>query len=97
MGLRDIFELLPVGLAGVAIVTATMKYGKTDKQNRRERILLAISILAAVLLIIAQSSWYVASVILGKIEDTWFANDVWSVFNTIVMANIILYCLPEKS
>jgi hypothetical protein len=62
----------------------------------RDKIINAMSIGSAVLLIVAQTSWYTTSVILNRLEDTVYINTVWTVFNSLVMVLIILISLPRK-
>jgi hypothetical protein len=47
-------------------------------------------------MIIAQTSWYTTSVIMGKLEDTGFANALWTIFNSLTMILIILYSVPRQ-
>lgn len=85
----SILEIIPIILAFAAIyvsANATM-----TARRSTDRIRAGLSVVAAVLLIVAQTSWYVTSVILGQMEDTSFANHIWSVFNILVMLIIILF------
>lgn len=78
-----VFEALPVLLAIFAAVFCSRKY--TQERRYRDRLGLIGAVIASILLTIAQTSWWVASLIEGRLEDTIFANYVWTVFNTIVM------------
>lgn len=86
-----IFELLPVCMAIVAIVILSVRFSDRRSLRRKfDRTQIALQIVSAFLLIVAQLSWYTAAVINGAIEDTWFANNIWTIFNTLVMACFIL-------
>lgn len=87
------FESLPIILALIAIVISAKSFHLSRRKADKVRCLL--SIIIALLLIIAQSSWYITSVILGKVEDTTFANHLWTVFNTLVMLILIMFPGPR--
>lgn len=78
-----VFEALPVLLAIFAAVSCSKRYAQARRY--RDRIGLVGAVFASILLTIAQTSWWVASLIEKRLEDTVFTNYVWTVFNTIVM------------
>jgi hypothetical protein len=88
------FELLPIGLALIAIMMSSIMYTKTRRKYDKVRTLFGM--VAAALLIVAQSSWYVAYVIMGDLQDTVFANVIWTLFNCVTMLLIILYAIPRQ-
>jgi hypothetical protein len=51
---------------------------------------------SAVVLVVAQSSWWVSYAILGQLEATWFANVMWTVFNSMSMTTLILMSQPWR-
>ena len=92
--MNSIVELFPVGLALVAIATSSIMYNRTRRKYDKVRSLFGIII--AVVMIIAQTSWYTTSVIMGKLEDTVFANALWTIFNSLTMILIIMYSVPRQ-
>jgi phosphotransferase system glucose/maltose/N-acetylglucosamine-specific IIC component len=91
---QHIFEALPVLLAILAAVSCSKKY--TQVRHHRDRAGLIGAVIASILLTIAQTSWWVASLVEGRLEDTIFANYVWTVFNTIVMLVFINMGVSRK-
>lgn len=81
--LRAIMELTPIAIAILAILTASRNF-------KHEKTVAMLSMVCAFLLIVAQSSWYVLVVILGKLEQSDFSNLIWTVFNCLVMSLVIL-------
>lgn len=92
--MRTFFELLPVALAIVAIILSGVMYNRARRKADKVRNIL--SIICAVLLIIAQTSWYTTAVVMNKLEDTWIANVIWTVFNILTMLTIIVNSIPRK-
>ena len=94
MVMETIFEFSPVLLAMIALVMC----GRSFKIQRRrfDKFKLMLSVIAALLLIIAQTSWYFSSVINQQLEDTWLANYIWTLFNILAMVLIILNAYPRK-
>ena len=78
-----VFEALPVLLAIFAAVFCSKRYAQ--ERRYRDRIGLIGAVAASILLTIAQTSWWAASLVEKRLEDTIFTNYVWTVFNTIVM------------
>ena len=87
------FESLPIILAVIAIVISAKAYHIARRKSDKFRSLMGIVI--AFVLIIAQTSWYITSVILGRPEDATFANHLWTVFNSMVMLVLILFPGPR--
>lgn len=92
--MSQLFELFPIVLAVVAIITSSIMYGRV--RRKADKIRSILSIICAILLIFAQSSWYTAAIVMGQIEDTWFANQIWTIFNILVMVLIITQSLPRR-
>ena len=92
--LQTIFEFIPVTLAVVAI----MMCGNHFKCHRRrfDKIKVIVSIVAALLLIITQTSWYFTAIIGQKLEDNVPVNYLWTIFNSLAMLLIILHAYPRK-
>ena len=91
---QHVFEAFPVLLAIFAAVFCSRKYA--HEQCHRDRFGLIGAVIASILLTIAQTSWWVASLEEKRLEDTIFANYVWTVFNTIVMLVFINMGVSRK-
>ena len=89
-----VFEALPVLLAIFAAVFCSKRYAQ--ERRYRDRIGLVGAVFASILLTIAQTSWWVASLVEKRLEDTIFANYVWTMFNTIVMLVFINMGVSRK-
>lgn len=81
--LRAIMELTPIAMAVVAIITAS-------KNFKREKSVALLSMVCAFLLIVAQSYWYVAVVVIQTMHETVLSNIVWTIFNCLIMYLVIL-------
>ena len=90
---NSVIEFIPVGLAIVAIYFASSKVARFH--TTREKVVNVLSVIAAIIMIAAQSSWYVSAVIEGNLAGTWFANQLWTIFNSLVMIIIIIATFPE--
>lgn len=86
-------EFLPIVLAIVSIFISTSAYLKA--RRKWDKVRLMLSIIAAIVMIVAQTSWYTTAIIMGKIEDTTFANHLWTLFNTLVMSILIMFPGPR--
>lgn len=87
------FELLPIILAIVSIFISSKAY--LIARRKTDKLRLILSIIAAIVMIIAQTSWYTTSVLMGQIQDTSFANHLWTLFNTLAMIILILFPGPR--
>ena len=90
--LRSIFETSPIILAVIALCMIAYKLANSKSRRNRssDKLITNLSILSAFTLIIAQSSWYVAYVIMNKPEDTDFSNWLWTIFNNVSMLILII-------
>lgn len=86
--MQRIFESVPILLACYSAVTCAKHY-ITDRRKHTRRVLL-LGTICSLLLIIAQTSWYVTYVINGSLLGTWFANQIWTIFNSLTMLTFIL-------
>lgn len=82
-----IFELIPLLLAIIAIAVCAMRLRNDRRRTTRTKMIL--SIVSAVLLIVAQSSWVNSYLINGNLLGTVFADYVWTFFNSLVMSSFI--------
>lgn len=85
--MQNIFEAIPIVLAIIATMFNAERY--TALKDNGERLEVILATLACVLLIVAQTSWWVA-VMTGTMEELWWANIVWSTFNTVTMISYIV-------
>jgi 4-amino-4-deoxy-L-arabinose transferase-like glycosyltransferase len=46
--------------------------------------------ISCIIMIVAQSSWYVLVVVMNSLEDSVYSNYLWTVFNCLIMILIIL-------
>lgn len=88
-----IIEFIPVGLAIVAIYFASGNLAHI--RRTRDRVANVLGMVAAIILVVAQSSWYTSAVLEGNLEGTWFANQLWTIFNSLVMIMIIIATYPR--
>lgn len=91
----NFLELLPIFLAVVAIVLCS--YRIRNVRRHADLLVYGLSIIGSILLIVAQSSWWVSFVIQGDLIGTWFANQVWLLFNTLMMLMVIINAYPRQT
>ena len=84
---RAFFEAIPVILAIVAIFTCGNHAITTRRIHDRQTHIAMV--VAAVLLICAQSCW-TYTVLHGMTFGTFIADVIWTIFNTLVMVTFIL-------
>lgn len=89
--LRTTVELAPVFLAFIAAIVVSVRFSELTGGDTLRKMFVSSLILQTIILIVAQTSWYTTAVIMGKIEDTWIANYIWTGFNTLTMLNIIAF------
>lgn len=86
--MQHIFETLPIILACYSAIICSRQFAK-DRRAQNKRVLL-LGIVCSLLLIIAQTSWYVSYVVKGSLLGTWFADQIWTLFNILTMLAFIL-------
>lgn len=86
--LRYLFELTPVALALVVSVVCSYRYGR--ERRMQNRLLMLLGMVNAVLLIVAQTSWWTSFLVQGAGMGTEFADVLWSVFNNLVMVSFLV-------
>ena len=86
--MHHILEALPIVLAIYAAIICARQY-VLDRRKHHRRVLL-LGVLNSLILIVAQTSWYVTYVINGNLVGTWFADQLWTVFNSTTMIAYIL-------
>ena len=87
--MANLIELLPIILGIIAIIINSLSV--VNYRRKSDRIRSVLSILASILLIIAQTSWYVSNIIMGLPYDISWADNIWTVFNTLVMIIFIAF------
>lgn len=90
-----IFELLPVALATIAVILCGLRYSAECK--RTVRIPMLMGMISGLLLIVAQTSWWSSIRVEGLPFGTAFADVIWTLFNSIVMACFIYMALPKDA
>lgn len=90
---KHVFELLPVVLA----IASAFSCGIGYKQDRRKsgRIARVLATVASLLLLVAQTSWWVSSTIQHDLSGTVVANAIWTIFNTLVCVVFLLMSWPR--
>lgn len=86
--MQHIIESIPILLAIYAAIVCTKQYA-VDRRKHHKRVLL-LGVISSLLLIVAQTSWYVTYVVNGNLIGTWFADQIWTVFNSITMLAFIM-------
>lgn len=81
-------ELLPVCLAILVIINCAKYY--TVVRRRKDKFTVVLAIISSVLLIFAQTSWFVTYAIYGGFTGTELANHIWTLFNTLTMATFFV-------
>ena len=94
MTVQVFFEFLPVGLAVIAAFMMSCHY--QTFRRFQDKLVCLVSVFACGLLIIAQTSWYVSAVIEQDLSGTFFANTIWTLFNSLVMISYIVGSINRK-
>lgn len=89
-----LFELVPIALSILATILVFQKAKSTRRDHDRSVMVLAF--MSCVMLLVAQSSWWVTVVVDGSLEGTGWADVVWTLFNSTVMLTYIKMSLPRK-
>lgn len=94
---RAILELGPIVIAVVATLISSFNYIRANKNGKRyTRMIAIISMISCIMMIVAQSSWYVLVVVMNSLEDSVYSNYLWTVFNCLIMILVILINKPNK-
>ncbi len=94
MRLKYIFELLPVMLAFAAAISCSVRF--TVERRKDYRVAMIIAAVCAILLVVAQTSWWVSYAINGNLQGTVFANTIWTIFNSLTMVTFIMVSSPWR-
>lgn len=86
--MRLLFEAVPILLAVISLVCSFVRLITTE--CRQEKYIFSVTTLSALLLILAQSSWAWSVSHNNTVGEFW-ANNVWTIFNTLAMIAHILY------
>jgi hypothetical protein len=80
-------EMIPVTLAMITVIVMALALGK--KETAIGKLFCSLAVICALLLVIAQGGW-----ISAHLNDKgWFkslADNIWTIFNTLVMTTFIL-------
>ena len=80
-------EMIPVSLAMVTVIVMALALGK--KETFLGKLFCSLAVICALLLVIAQGGWISAHLN----DERWFkslADNIWTIFNTLVMTTFIL-------
>jgi hypothetical protein len=89
---RAILELGPIVIAVFATITSSLNYVRANKEgNSYTRMIAILSMVSCIMLIVAQSSWYVLVIVMGSLEDSVYSNYLWTIFNCLIMVVVILF------
>lgn len=76
----------------VAIFSST---AYTKARRLHDRILLVLATLSAIMLIVAQTSWY-STLTGGGTDDPEWVNNLWTAFNATVMGAFLIHAIGRK-
>jgi hypothetical protein len=85
--MQYIIEGIPILLALYVLVVCSRKY--LYDRRKHNRAILTMGVFSALLLIIAQTSWYVNSIIMHNDICTWLSQHTWYLFNLVTMLAFI--------
>lgn len=94
MRFQYFFELLPVVLAFVAAVSCSIRYHRDRRHH--DRLAMALAILASLMLIAAQTSWWATVLYQHSLQGTEFSNFIWTAFNSLTMIIYIIMASPWR-
>lgn len=89
-----ILDIIPIILAFIAAVMAALKI-RTARRDT-DKMVYIISVVSAILMIIAQTSWWVSYVLLNDLKGTLFSNIIWGITDSLLMIIIILNSYSRK-
>jgi len=92
--LNYFFQIVPIILGVIAVLACS--YRATKDRRRSDRIAMLLSMVASLIMIVAQTSWWVTYAIEGNLLGTVFANHLWTVFNSLVMIIFIISAQPWR-
>ena len=85
--MKYLFESLPLALAVMAIIAGLSRYATVGTRNGR--IVLLWMVVNAALMLVAQASWWHTALVLNSQEGEMWANVLWTIFNSSVMAKTL--------
>ena len=91
---ESIFWFLPILLACISVIVCSMEFTRTN--NFKTKFLLFLSIIASMLLILAQTSWWSTFSINHSAQVTNFEQSAWLMFNTITPIVFVGYALLKR-
>lgn len=91
----NFIEFIPIILAIIAAISCSYRFKHCRRSS--DKISMFFATLAALLLIIAQTSWWVSYIIEGDLLGTKFANNIWTIFDSLIMICLIVYSQPWRT
>lgn len=89
----QLLEGLPIILALLAIFACSIRL-KFDRRNDFKTVMV-LCMIAAALMLTAQTSWWQTRFI-GNLDGEAWANEIWTIFNSLTMIIFILVAIPRK-
>lgn len=87
-------DFIPIVLAVATIILASLRISYLRRKT--DIIAMVLSMIASMLLIIAQLSWW-TSALAGNFIGTQIADNIWLIFNSLVMIIFIIYSAPVRN
>lgn len=89
-----VFQLFPIFLAVLAGISCSIRFARD--RRKQDRSAMVVAIVCCILLIIAQISWWASYVLDGSLMGTIFANNLWAIFDGLIMICLIMLAHPWR-
>lgn len=89
----NLLEGVPIILAVLAIFACALRL-KFDRRSDFQTVMV-MCMFAATLMLTAQTSWWQTR-FSGSVDGELWANQIWTVFNSLTMVIFILVAIPRK-
>ena len=93
--LAHIFELLPVVLAVIALISCGRRFTSTSHQQTRT--LMLFGIICSIIMAIAQTTWWSYWTLQNQMVRPEYTAVLWTVFNTLSMVAFIYASIRKTS
>ena len=87
LSIRNIYEALPLPFAWATLMYIGYKFLSSNTRKKSDIINYSFGAVICVLFILAQAGWLMA-VLSNKLEDQYFSDLIWTLFNSIVVAHV---------
>ena len=89
------FQIVPIFLAVIASISCSIRFARD--RRKQDRLAMLVAVVCSILMIVAQTSWWVTYAIEGNLLGTVFANNIWTIFNSLIMICLILIAHPWRT